>query len=309
MEREMCPGCVPGGTPHYAGAACVQRLLAALKLSEQRLAVVESTHEVSVFNHNQIYEAYKRFFFALRELCELKTIHEAQGDTPEYRRRKASAWAAAFALFPESIKISSEAMGDDLGPAGGSRAPGNSPDEAATTASSNTGTELRERAEGTPTAIETSRPGDKSPWGSHSGSELPPDGGAASEEPASVAGSVTTFDCPACRVLYGPPWIAHNGVCSRCRLAKLEQACVELSEALNFYADEQGRWLARELKATGRELASRFDEAKGESVPVPIEPGQVLGVQWVPRGSLQFDRGKRARSALERARALLRAPS
>ena len=45
-------------------------------------------------NHMKLYQA-------LRELCETKIMHEAGGDTPDYRVRKLKAWGFAFACFPQ----------------------------------------------------------------------------------------------------------------------------------------------------------------------------------------------------------------
>jgi hypothetical protein len=69
-------------------------------------------------------------------------------------------------------------------------------------------------------------------------------------------------------------------------------------EALEWYADEDKRWYRKEIIAHGGELASRYDDEKGESVPVDIKPGQSLGYRWMPGPSLQADHGKRARAAL-----------
>lgn len=62
----------------------------------------------------------------------------------------------------------------------------------------------------------------------------------------------------------------------------------ELAKALEFYADER-MWIREEVKASGYEWASRYDDEKGKCVPVELKPGQSLGFRYRASGRAQAD--------------------
>jgi hypothetical protein len=65
---------------------------------EQETFLAEHDENVRLHTENEDLRA------VLKELCELKTIKDLQGETPQYRERKPKAWAAAFACFKEYQK-------------------------------------------------------------------------------------------------------------------------------------------------------------------------------------------------------------
>jgi hypothetical protein len=89
MNNQMCPECVPGGTPHYASAQCVLRLLNSNRVTTAELLNLrkefQSLEQGSSLREKVLRDQRDRYEKALRQIARrqaadpAEVAHEALG--------------------------------------------------------------------------------------------------------------------------------------------------------------------------------------------------------------------------------------